>query len=73
MKSRKLKELLQPIESLIGLDHWWDRVDIICDKLIKSVTAKLTKYGGVIYLPAHNMDLDLGLMLRMMDGLSETF
>ena len=43
MKFLKLKKMLQPIEKLIGLDHWWGRVEIICDELIKSANGKADK------------------------------
>ena len=33
----QLKNLLYPVHELIGLTDWWDRIEIICDKLIQSV------------------------------------
>ena len=35
-KFQKLKNMLQPIENDIGLTDWWNKVEIILDKLIES-------------------------------------
>ena len=35
-KFRKLKNMLQPIENDIGLTDWWNKVEVILDKLIES-------------------------------------
>ena len=36
-KFLQLKELLEPIRERIGLrDNWWDKVEKICDELIKT-------------------------------------
>ena len=36
-----LKNLLYPVHELIGLTDWWDRIEIICDKLIQSLEGKV--------------------------------
>lgn len=42
-KFLKLKEILNPIDHLIELNQWWDRVEIICDKLIDTVKGNVDK------------------------------
>ena len=52
-----MKEILKPIDGLIGLDNWWERTEIICDKLIETAQGNVDKewWKYVFSMKRHGM------------------